>query len=68
MTFFLPFHAVARSLETTIFWVVFDLKKWDKIFKNWPSKICGRQPQKKLQGYGLLFPNATQWFTLQAAL
>ena len=25
--------------------------KWDKVFKNGPSKICGRQPLKKLKGY-----------------
>ena len=28
--------------------------KWDKVFKNRPSKICGRQPLKNLKGYGLL--------------
>ena len=28
--------------------------KWDKVFKNGPSKICGRQPLKNLKGYGLL--------------
>ena len=27
---------------------------WDKVFKNGPSKICGRHPLKKLKGYGLL--------------
>ena len=27
--------------------------KWDKVFKNGPSKICGRQPSKNLKGYGL---------------
>ena len=27
---------------------------WDKVFKNRPSKICGRQPFKKLERYGLL--------------
>ena len=29
---------------------------WSKVFKNknGPSKICGRQPFKKLTGYGLL--------------
>ena len=26
----------------------------DKVFKNRPSKICGRQLLKKLKGYGLL--------------
>ena len=25
---------------------------WDKVFKNGPSKICGRQPLKNLKGYG----------------
>ena len=27
---------------------------WDKVFKNGPSKISGRQPLKNLKGYGLL--------------
>ena len=27
---------------------------WDKVFKNGPSKICGRQSLKNLKGYGLL--------------
>ena len=27
---------------------------WVKVFKNEPSKICGRQPLKNLKGYGLL--------------
>ena len=27
---------------------------WDNIFKNGLSKACGRQPLKKLKGYGLL--------------
>ena len=27
---------------------------WDKVFKNEPSKICGRQPFKNLKWYGLL--------------
>ena len=27
---------------------------WNKVFKNGPSKICGRQPLKNLKGYGLL--------------
>ena len=26
----------------------------DKVFKHGPSKICGRQPFKNLNGYGLL--------------
>ena len=28
--------------------------KWDKVFKNGPSKICGRQPLKNVRQYGLL--------------
>ena len=30
---------------------------WDKVFKNGPSKICGRQPLKNLKGYGLFKNN-----------
>ena len=25
---------------------------WDKVFKNGPSKIFGRQPLKNIKGYG----------------
>ena len=28
--------------------------KWDKVFKNGPSKTCGRQPLKNLKEYGPL--------------
>ena len=31
----------------------FRVSKWDKVFKNGPSKICGRQPLKNLKVYGL---------------
>ena len=27
---------------------------WDKVFKNGPSEICGRQILKNLKGYGVL--------------
>ena len=27
---------------------------WDKVSKNGPSKNCGREPLKKLKGYGQL--------------
>ena len=53
---------VLRTDETVIFVYFFkekegkacnawkkDLSKWVKVFKNWPSKICGRQPLKKIQ-------------------
>ena len=33
---------------------IFKYNKWDKVFKNGPSKICGRQPMKNLKGYGPL--------------
>ena len=29
-------------------------KIWNKVFKNGPSEICGRQILKNLKGYGLL--------------
>ena len=31
---------------------------WSKIFKNWPSKVCGRQPLKNLKWYGL----SDEWY------
>ena len=30
---------------------------WDKVFRNGPSKICGRHPLKNLKGYGMLKHN-----------
>ena len=33
--------------------IVIDIKR-EKVFKNGPSKICGRQPLKNLKGYDLL--------------
>ena len=30
------------------------MNNWDKVFKNGPSKISGRQSLKHLKGYGLL--------------
>ena len=38
-----------------ILWkLMFRIYKWDKVFKNAPCKICGRQPLKTLKEYGLL--------------
>ena len=34
-----------------------NIDMWDKVFKNGPSKICGRQPLKYLKWYGLLKHN-----------
>ena len=31
---------------------------WEKVFKNGPSKTCGKQPLKNLKGYGLLKQNS----------
>ena len=28
--------------------------RWDKVFKNGPSKICGREPLKNVEGFDLL--------------
>ena len=45
-----------NSLKTP--WFVFRIfatnKIWEQVFKNGTSKTCGRQPLKKLKGYGLL--------------
>ena len=38
---------------------------WDKVLKNGPSKICGRQPLKNLKWYGLLFSTNFTWFILE---
>ena len=29
--------------------VPYEYRKWDKVFKNGPSKICERQPLKNLK-------------------
>ena len=39
---------------------------WDKVFKNGPSKIFGRQPLKNLEGYGLLKADHTPSNSLKA--
>ena len=28
---------------------IFTMYKWDKVFKNGPGEICGRQPLKNLK-------------------
>ena len=38
----------------TVFKNTFLHNVWEKVFKNWPSKICGRPSLKKLKRYGLL--------------
>ena len=44
-------------ISSQFFWVKIINKRcyiWDKVFKNEPSKICGRQSLKNLKSYGLL--------------
>ena len=38
---------------------------WVKVFKNGPSKICGRQPLKKLKSHGLLRQTISLQFFLR---
>ena len=40
--------------------------KWNKVFKNGPSKICGKQSLKNLKGYGLLKADHTPSNILKA--
>ena len=54
-----------QSSEGVIFPLVFYSTIWNKLFKNGPSKISGRQPLKNLKGYGL--PKATG-FCMRATL
>ena len=44
--FFKPMNIFAEKLSSVL--------NWDKVFGNGPSKICGRQSLKNLNGYGLL--------------
>ena len=50
----LIYHKALRlSLITS---VIINIKMfiWNKVFKNGPSNICGRQHLKNLKGFGLL--------------
>ena len=43
------------AVKNQLWSVIFEkTNKRDKIFKNGPSKICGKQPLKNLKGYGVL--------------
>ena len=48
---------VLRTLKT--------VNIWDKVFKNGPSQICGRQSLKNLKGYGLLNKRNNRGFDKQ---
>ena len=41
------------SLDTAFFSGL-TIHRWEKVFKNRPSEICGRQPLKNLKGYKFL--------------
>ena len=42
------------TFSTIIYNGLLRLPTWGKVFKNGPSKICGRQSLKNLKRYGLL--------------
>ena len=42
------------TFSTIIYNGLLRLPTWGKVFKNGPSKICGRQSLKNFKGYGLL--------------
>ena len=37
----------SRSILVQYWQIFYSFLIWEKLFKNWPSKICGRQPLKK---------------------
>ena len=47
-------HSSRRSLNQLMITPRGMKNKREKVFKNGPCKICGRQPLKKLKGSGLL--------------
>ena len=52
-----PSKLIPKKKKRTVEWfenVSIHSMKWDKVFKNEPSKICGRQHLKNSKGYGLL--------------
>ena len=44
----IPYTDFQKGLKWNLFY-----NKWDKVFKNRPSKICGRQPLKDMKDYDL---------------
>ena len=64
LKFHAPFQEIVAIPQTqllfttmlTLGWAASSLLKliiWVKVFKNGPSKICGREPLKNFQWYGL---------------
>ena len=48
------FLNITYHLSITLKGLLRNRNIWDKLFKNGPIKICGRQPLKNLKEYGLL--------------
>ena len=48
------FLNITYHLSITLKGLLRNRNIWDKVFKNGPIKICGRQPLKNLKEYGLL--------------
>ena len=70
----LPFNVLYFQHFVSAFWLLHDSYLimssliiqhcvWDKVFKNGPSNICGRQPLKNLKWYGLVRQNTLNTFT-----
>ena len=61
-----PFHRTDYGYSWADWYCQFSwcFDRWDKLFKNGPSKICGRQSLKKLKGYCCLSkPYPSKFFT-----
>ena len=61
-----PFHRTDYGYSWADWYCQFSwcFDRWDKLFKNGPSKICGRQSLKKLKGYFCLSkPYPSKFFT-----
>ena len=56
-------YQVCENIRSLLF-VLFHI--WGKVFKNGPSKICGRQPLKHLKGYGMPKAEHTHSIVLKA--
>ena len=63
------FFQIQRYIFFRIHWDCFgqySIRFWDKVFKNGPNKICGRQPLKNLKWYGLPRQTVSLQFFLKA--
>ena len=55
--FLFPFIIRLKIKYSIIIWRMLNI--WVKVFKNGPSKLCGKQPSKSLKWYGLPSTNFT---------